>query len=86
MGDLPDYCKDRGDVKLKKDGEYIMYGEKLSIPSIASKRGDLVGKGFITESYYGVALIFKLGYDISLNSADWSPEMKNFRKLRCIRA
>jgi len=79
MGDLQNYCKDRSDVKLKKDGEYIMFGEKVSIPSIATKRGDLIGKGFITETYYGVALVFKLGYDIYLNSEDWEPEMNNFR-------
>jgi len=59
--------------------EYIMLGEKLSIPGISTKRGDLIGKGFITETYYSVALIFKLGYDISLNSVIWEQEMKNFR-------
>ena len=53
--------------------------EKVSVPTIATKRGDLIGKGFITETYYGVALIFQLGYDISLNSVDFAPEMKNFR-------
>jgi len=79
MGDLQDYCKERSDVKLKKEGENILMGEKVSIPTIATKRGDLVGKGFITETYYGVALIFQLGYDISLNSVDFAPEMKNFR-------
>jgi hypothetical protein len=79
MGDLQDYCKDRSDVKLKKEGENILMGEKVSIPTIATKRGDLVGKGFITETYYGVALVFQLGYDISLNSVDFAPEMKNFR-------
>lgn len=79
MEDLQNYCKDRSDVKLKKDGEYILFGEKVSIPSIVTLRGDFIGKGFITETYYGVALVFKLGYDISLNSVDWEPEMKNFR-------
>jgi len=79
MEDLQAYCKDRSDVKLKKYNENIMLGEKLSIPSIAKQRGDLIGKGFITESYYGVALVFKLGYDISLNSVDWEPEMQNLR-------
>ena len=79
LGDLQDYCKERSDVKLKKEGENILMGEKVSIPTIATKRGDLIGKGFITETYYGVALIFQLGYDISLNSVDWAPEMKNFR-------
>ena len=60
MEDLQNYCKDRSDVKLKKEGEYILFAEKVSIPSIATKRGDLIGKGFITETYYGVALAFKL--------------------------
>ena len=79
LEDLQDYCKERSDVKLKKEGDNIVMGEKVSIPSIATKRGDLVGKGYITETYYGVALIFQLGYDISLNSIDFAPEMKNFR-------
>lgn len=79
MGDLQDYCKDRSDVKLKKEGDNILMGEKVSIPTIATKRGDLIGKGFITETYYGVALVFQMGYDISLNSVDFAPEMKNFR-------
>ncbi len=79
LEDLQDYCKERSDVKLKKEGDNIVMGEKVSIPSIATKRGDLVGKGYITETYYGVALIFQLGYDISLNSIDFTPEMQNFR-------
>jgi len=79
LEDLQAYCKDRSDVKLKKDGENIILGEKLSIPGISTKRGDLIGKGFITETNYSVALIFKLGYDISLNSVIWEQEMKNFR-------
>lgn len=79
MKDLQEYCKERSDVKLKKEGEFVMIGEKVSIPSIATKRGDLIGRGFITETYYCVSLVFKLGYDISLNSVDWEPEMKNFR-------
>ncbi len=28
MGDLQDYCKDRSDVKLKKEGDNILMGEK----------------------------------------------------------
>ena len=79
LEDLQDYCKDRSDIKLKKEGDNILMAEKASIPTIATKRGDLVGKGFITETYYGVALVFQMGYDISLNSVDYAPEMKNFR-------
>jgi phage host-nuclease inhibitor protein Gam len=79
LDDLREYTKDRSDVRMRKDGENLMIAEKVSIPTIATKRGDLVGKGFITENYYAVALIFQLGYDISVNSQEWSVEMNNFR-------
>ena len=79
MDDLQEYCKDRSDVKLKKDKENLYMAEKVSIPIIATKRGDLIGYGFITENYYGVALVFQMGYDISVNSIEWAVEMKNFR-------
>lgn len=79
LKDIKDYCKDRSDVKLKKGGENVLHAEKVSIPSIAPKRGDLIAHAFITESYYGMALAFKLGYDISVNSAEWEAEMQNLR-------
>jgi prefoldin subunit 5 len=77
--DLKEYCKDRSDVKLKNGGENLLIAEKVSIPTIATKRGDLVGYGFISENYYGMALVFQLGYDISVNSVEWAVEMNNFR-------
>jgi len=64
---------------MKNEGENLIMAEKVSIPTIATKRGDLVGYGFITENYYGLALVFQLGYDISINSREWSTEMNNFR-------
>jgi len=79
LDDLKEYCKERSDVKMKKGGENILVGEKVSIPSIASKRGDLIGYAYITENYYGMALVFQLGYDISVSSAEWELEMKNLR-------
>lgn len=79
MEDLQEYCKDRSDVKLKKDKENLYMAEKVSIPIIATKRGDLIGQGFITENYYGMALVFQMGYDISVNSEEWAIEMSNFR-------
>ncbi len=79
LDDLKNYCKDRSGVKLKKDGENMMIAEKVSIPTIVTKRGDLIGYGFITEKYYGIAMIFQMGYDISINSKEWEAEMKNFR-------
>jgi hypothetical protein len=77
--DLKEYCRDRSDLKLKKEGDNLMIAEKISLPTIATKRGDLIGYCYITEQYYAMALIFKLGYDITLNSQDWKPEMVNLR-------
>ncbi|MEN8202994.1 MAG: hypothetical protein ABFS28_10390 [Bacteroidota bacterium] len=79
LDDLKDYCKERSDVKMKKGGENLLIGEKVRIPSIADKRGDLIGYAYITENYYGMALIFQLGYDISVSSAEWESEMMNLR-------
>lgn len=79
LEDLKDYSKERSDVKMKKGGENVLIGEKVRIPSIADKRGDLIGYAYITENYYGMALVFQLGYDISVSSAEWEAEMKNFR-------
>lgn len=79
LEDLKDYSKERSDVKMKKGGENVLIGEKVRIPSIADKRGDLIGYAFITENYYGMALVFQLGYDISISSAEWESEMKNMR-------
>ena len=64
---------------MKNGGENLLIAEKVSIPTIATKRGDLIGYGFITENYYGMALVFQLGYDISINSMEWAVEMNNFR-------
>jgi len=79
LDDLKEYCKDRSNVKMKSGGENLLIAEKVSIPTIATKRGDLVGYGFISENYYGMALVFQLGYDISVNSVEWAVEMNNFR-------
>jgi len=79
LDDLKDYCKDRSDVKLKKGGDNLIIAEKVSLPIIATKRGDLIGFCYITEQYYAMALVFKLGYDISVNSREWTSEMQNFR-------
>ena len=79
LEDLKQYCKVRSSVKMKSGGENLIIAEKVSIPTIATKRGDLIGYGSITENYYEVALVFQIGYDISVNSKDWAVEMKNLR-------
>jgi len=58
LDDLKEYCKERSDVKMKKGGENVLIGEKVRIPSIADKRGDIIGYAYITENYYGMALVF----------------------------
>ena len=79
LNDLKAYSKDRSGVKMKKEGENIMIAEKVSIPTIVTKRGDLIGYGINTENYDAIALIFQMGYDISVNSKEWAVEMSNFR-------
>ena len=79
LDDLKDYCKDRSDLKMKKGGDNMIIAEKVSVPYIATKRGDMIGYCYITEQYYAMALVFQLGYDISLNSKEYKNEMMNFR-------
>ena len=61
LEDFQAYSKERSSVKLKKDGSNVVIGQKLSIPAISSKRADLVAHTFISETYYGMAVIFQLG-------------------------
>ena len=75
--DLEKYAKDHSDMRMRKDGDNLFIAEKVSVSSIASKRGDLVGYGFSTDSYNAMAIIFQLGYDISVNRGDWPMEMNN---------
>ena len=79
LNDLKNYCKDRSDVRMRDGGRDLVIAEKVSIPTLATKRGDLIGYGFTTENYDAVALIFQMGYDISVNSREWALEMSNFR-------
>ena len=50
LDDLREYSKDRSDVKMKKDGENLVIAEKVSIPTFVTKRGDLIGYGYINEN------------------------------------
>jgi len=56
----------------------MLMAEKVSVPAIATKRGDLIGYGFTAGTQSVMALIFKLGYDIALNNEDFESEMNNF--------
>ena len=79
LDDLKEYLKGRSDVKLKKDGDDMLIAEKVSLPAITVKRGDLIGLCRITEQYYSMAVIVKLGYDVSLSTSEWPEEMENLR-------
>lgn len=79
LSDLNDFAKDRSDVRMKSDGREMMIGEKVSIPAISTNRGDLIGFGFSRDLDNDLALVYRLGYDIALNSAEWPDEMENFR-------
>lgn len=79
LDDLKEYLKDRSDIKLKKDGDDMLIAEKISLPAITTKRGDLIGLCRVTEQYYSMAIIFKLGYDISLSTKEWPTEMESMR-------
>lgn len=77
--DLDDYAKDRSDVRMKKDRGEQMIAEKVSVPAISTHRGDLIGYGYSMGQKDALALIFRMGYDISLNSEEWPDQMENFR-------
>ena len=77
--DLDDYAKDRSDVRMKKDRGEQMIAEKVSVPAISTHRGDLIGYGYSMGQRDALALIFRMGYDIALNSEEWPDEMENFR-------
>ena len=80
LDDMKDYLKDRSDIKLKKDGDNILIAEEVSLPAITTKRGDLIGYSQITEQYYSMAIAFRMGYDISLSTAEWPKEMGNLKQ------
>jgi len=79
LDDLKDFCKDRSDVKMKKEEDNLYMAEKISLPAISTKRGDLIGYARISEQNYAMAMIFKLGYDISVDSEHWPSEMESLR-------
>lgn len=79
LDDFDDYCRKNSDIRIRKENNNLYIAEEVSIPKISAKRGDLIGYGQSTSTYNTIAIIFKLGYDISLNSADFPLEMNNLR-------
>lgn len=79
LDDFKEYLKVRSDLKLKKESDEMLIAEKVSLPAISTKRADLIGLCRITEQYYSMAIVVKLGYDISLSTAEWPAEMENLK-------
>jgi len=79
LDDMKDYGKDRSDVKMKKEDDNLYMAEEVSIPSISLYRGDLLAYFMETDSHKSLAVAFRLGYDISLDSKMWADDMKNLR-------
>ena len=79
LDDLKEYGKERSELKMKRGGDNLLIAEKVALPVIAQKRGDLIGFAYDAESNKSMALVFQLGYDISLNSIEYAVEMENLR-------
>ncbi|PID91031.1 MAG: hypothetical protein CSA96_10420 [Bacteroidetes bacterium] len=79
LDDFKDFVKQHSDAKARKDGSNTMVAEKASIPALTTKRGDMIAHDYTSGSHETVILVFRMGYDICLDSQDWNPEMQNFR-------
>ncbi|MEZ5073188.1 MAG: hypothetical protein R2751_20150, partial [Bacteroidales bacterium] len=79
LGDFKDFGKDRNDLKTKSVDKETSMAEKILLPALVSKRGDLIAHGFETGAQHNLVLIFRLGYDITLNSREYGPEMERFK-------
>jgi len=79
LNNLRDFSKERSKLKMKKSGSNILIAEEVFIPNISSKRGDFIGYAYATSTHNVMATVFQIGYDISLNTRDWSLEMGNLR-------
>lgn len=76
-----DFAKDRVDIRLRKKDDMLYIAEKVSVPRVATPRGDMIAYTFASSGHSDIAIAFRLGYDISLNSILWPSEMGNLRSL-----
>lgn len=77
--DLADYCRKNSDIRLRREEDNLFLAEKVTVPKISPKRADLIGYGQAGPTYNTMTIIFRLGYDISLNSTGFPLEMNNLR-------
>ena len=74
-----DYAKDNYNIKTKNLGKSVLLGEKLSLPTISVKRGDMKASFNTVGSSVKVGIGFLLGYDIFLSSEDYPDEMAKLK-------
>ncbi len=74
------YVKDALDVKMGNDGKSALLAQKVNVPTLSSKKGDLKATYFTDRdsAYLGVSFI--LGYEIFINSENYPEEMKKLRE------
>ena len=74
------YCKKQFKVKLKKQGNDMLEAKAVTLPAISGKQGDLKVRVYTEKEQTMLAVAFMPGYDIALNSQQYSSEMENLRK------
>ena len=81
LDQFQDFSKDRLDIRMKKEDDLLYMSEEVTVPRITALRGDLIAYAFSASGHNDLAIVYKLGYDISLNTMLWSAEMGNLRSL-----
>ena len=76
---LRDYLKDNYDLKARKNGKMAMTVEKVDLPKLSMKRGDLNAYFFATDTSNVIGFAFLLGYDIFVNQEDYPDEFGRLR-------
>jgi len=75
------FAKDRIDIKMKKEDDMLYVAEKVSVPRISALRADMMAYAFNANGHSDLAFVYKLGYDLSLNTELWPADMGNLRSI-----
>jgi len=73
------FAKDKYGLKAKKKGSDFAVIEQATIPSISEKQGDLWVAFYRDGKSQRMGMSYLLGYDISINSAEYPAEMKKLK-------
>lgn len=74
------YCKENLKTKVKSVGKNRMIAEKVDIPIIIDKTGDLRAMSYQNGQASKIAVGFTIGYDLSLNSRNYPIEMARLKE------